>query len=76
MDRNRRTAIIVGVLYIVGTVAGILSVVITNPILNVPDYLSKVAANGNQFVLAVLLVLTMGLALAMIPVMVFPVSRK
>lgn len=65
-----------GVLYIIGTVAGILNMVITNPILNVPDYLSKIAAYENQFVLGVLLVLTMGLALAMVRVMIFPILRK
>ena len=32
MNSNRNTAIIVGVLYIIGTVAGILSVVLSTPI--------------------------------------------
>ena len=36
---NRTTAIIVGILYILGTVAGILSVVFTQPILGDPDFL-------------------------------------
>ncbi len=45
MDTNRKTAIIVGVLFIIGTVAGILSVVFTSSILNAPDYLMKVSAN-------------------------------
>jgi hypothetical protein len=73
---NRKTAIIVGVLYIIGTVAGVLSVVFTNPILGDPDYLIKVSANENQIVLGALFVLTMGLALAMVPVMLFPIFRK
>ena len=38
---SRKTAIIVGVLYIVGTVAGVLSVVFAGSILNDPDYLIK-----------------------------------
>ena len=37
MNSYRKTAIIVGVLFIIGTVAGILSVVITGPILDGPD---------------------------------------
>lgn len=73
---SRRTAIIVGVLFIVGTVAGVLSVLVTNPILEDPEYLGNVAANGNQLVVGALLVLTMGLALAMVPVVLFPVARK
>ena len=76
MNTNRRTAIIVGVLYIIGTVAGILSVVFSTPILNGPDFLSKVSANENQFIIAALFVLLMGLALALVPVMLFPILKK
>jgi hypothetical protein len=76
MNTNRKTAIIVGVLYIVGTVAGILCKVLTTPILDGPDYLVKVSANENQIVLAALFLLIMGLALAMVPVMMFPILKK
>ena len=76
MNTNRKTAIIVGVLYIIGTVAGILSVVFSTPILNGPDFLSKVSANENQFIIAALFVLLMGLALALVPVMLFPILKK
>jgi hypothetical protein len=76
MNTYRKTAIIVGVLYIIGTVAGVLSVVLSTPILDGPDYLTKVAANETQFVIAALLVLLMGLALAMVPVLLFPIFRK
>ena len=73
MNTDRKTAIIVGVLYIIGTVAGILSVVLSMPILDGPDFLIRVSANENQFVIAALFVLLMGLALAMVPVMMFPI---
>jgi len=73
---NRKAAIIVGVLYIIGTVAGILSVVFYGPILNGSDYLIKVSANENQIVLGALCVLTMGFALAMVSVMLFPIIKK
>ena len=76
MDTNKKTAIIVGVLYIIGTVAGILSVVFSTPILDGPDFLIKVSANENQFVVAALFVLLMGLALAMVPVVIFPILKK
>jgi len=76
MNTNRKTATIVGVLFIIGTVAGILSVVVTGPILNDLDYLIKVSANENQIVLGALFVLIMGLALAMVPVMMFPIFKK
>jgi hypothetical protein len=46
MNTHRSTAIIVGVLYIIGTVAGILSVVVSGPILNGSDFLIKVSARS------------------------------
>ncbi len=76
MKTYRKTAIIVGVLYIIGTVAGVLSVVATGPILGASDLLAKVAANPNQLTTSALLVLLMGLPLAMVPVMLFPIFRK
>ena len=72
----RKTAVIVGVLFIIGTVAGVLSVVFTGSTLTDPNYLVKVAENQNQVVTAALLVLTMALALAMVPLVIFPVLRK
>jgi hypothetical protein len=72
---KRKTAIMVGVLYIIGTVAGILSLVVTGPILESPDYLLQVSMNPNQIVIGALFVLTMGLALAMVPVMMFPILK-
>jgi Domain of unknown function (DUF4386) len=76
MSTNRKTAIIVGVLYIIGTVAGVLSVVVTQPILGGPDYLTKIAANESQIVTGILLVLTMGFALAMVPAVLFSILKK
>ncbi|MBN2115916.1 MAG: DUF4386 domain-containing protein [Anaerolineales bacterium] len=76
MNLNRKTAIIVGVLYIIGTVAGIFSLVFTEPVRNSQDYLVYVFANENQVIAGALFVLTMGLALAMVPVVAFPVLRK
>ena len=73
---SRKTAIMVGVLYIIGTVAGILSLVFTGPILESPDYLLQVSMNPNQIVIGALFVLTMGLALAMVPVMMFPILKS
>jgi len=76
MNTNRKTAIIVGVLFIIGTVAGILSAIITGPILNGPDYLTKINTNENQIIIGALCVLIMGFSLAMVPVMMFPILRK
>jgi hypothetical protein len=73
---HRKSAITVGVLFIIGTVAGVLSGILTEPILGDPDYLIKIAANENQIIIGSLLVLVMGFAVAMIPVVMFPILRK
>ena len=75
MDVSRKTAIMVGMLYIIGTVAGILSLVVTGPILESPDYLLQVSMNQNRIVIGALFVLIMGLALAMVPVIMFPILK-
>lgn len=76
MRTHRKTAIIVGTLFIIGTVAGILSVVATTPVLNGSDYLVKVSSDSNRLSIGALLVLTMGLSLAVVPVALFPIARK
>lgn len=76
MKSHRRIAITVGILFIIGTVSGVLSGLITAPILDAPDYLLKVAENEHQIMLSALFVLSMGLSLAMIPVVIFPILKK
>jgi hypothetical protein len=76
MKTNKRTAVMVGVLFIIGTVSGILSVVFAGAILAAPDYLGKIAANPTAMTLGALFVLIMGVALALIPVIIFPVLKK
>ena len=76
MNTYRKTAIIVGVLYIIGTVAGILCKVLTGSIQNDLNLLTKVTANENQIIVGALFLLIMGLALAMVPVMMFPILKK
>jgi hypothetical protein len=75
-NNNRKIAVIVGVLYILGTVMGVMSVIFTGPILDDPNYLIKVSENQSQIVIAALMVLTMCLALAMIPFVLFPVLKR
>ncbi len=76
MNAYRTIARTMGTLYILGTISGILSRVVTGPILSSQDLLASVSARGNQVTMGALFVLTMGLALAMIPVVGYPVLRK
>jgi hypothetical protein len=73
---HRRTAIIVGILYIIGTVSGILSLVFSDSVRNAQNYLNQVSAGETQIIIAALFIMTMGLALAMVPVMMYPVLKK
>ena len=45
---DRKTAAVVGVLFIIGTVSGVLGAVIGKPILGAPDYLTRLSANEGQ----------------------------
>jgi hypothetical protein len=76
MKPYRKTSVIVGLLFIIGTVAGILSGIVTGPTLGASEYLAQVAANEQSIILGAILVLVMGFSLAMIPVMMFPIFRK
>ena len=76
MNTYRSNAIIAGVLYIIGTVAGILSLVLSQPVRDAQDLLASVAANANQVIVATLFVLLMGLSLAMVPVVLYPILRR
>jgi len=76
MGTHNRTARIVGVLFIIGTVSGILSAVFTGGIFTEPDYLVRVAENEAQVLLGAAFVLLMGFSLAMVPVIMFPLFRE
>jgi len=69
------TARTVGILYITGTVAGILSTRFLT-IRNAPDYLARIAENPNALVVGAILTLLMGFARAFIPVFMYPILRK
>jgi len=76
MAADDRIARIVGVLFIIGTVAGILSVVVSGSLLDASDFLAEIARNDTRMIAGALFVLIMGLALAMVPIVAFPVLRK
>ena len=65
-----------GALFIIGDIAGVLSYVVTQGLLDGLNALTKIAANQSHLALGALLVLIMGLALAMIPVVMYPIFKK
>ena len=72
----RKATLLTGILYITATLAGILSLAVTGPIREAQDQLGYISANERQAVMGALLVLVMGLALAMIPVLIFPLLKR
>jgi hypothetical protein len=76
MNSNRKTAIIVGVLFIAATVAYSLGVILLGPILGSPDYLTKASESENQMILGAFLVLIDSVAVAGIGIAIYPILRK
>ncbi len=75
MDSNRKTAIIVGVLFITALVSSYLSGVFTGSI-DDPDYLTAVYANENQVLIGVLFQLILTASVVAIPIVMFPILKK
>jgi len=75
MDSNRKTAIIVGVLFLIATVIIIIGGIFSLSIYE-PDYLTAVSANENQVILGALLEIIATAAIVGIPIAVFPILKK
>jgi Domain of unknown function (DUF4386) len=74
---HRAAATTAGILYIIGTVAGVLSMVVAmSPVSGADDPLAAAAQHSGSVVTGALLVLVMGLSLAFVPVVLFPVLRR
>ncbi|MCE7980418.1 MAG: DUF4386 domain-containing protein [Caldilinea sp. CFX5] len=76
MNTNKNIARMVGWLYIIGTITHILTRVVTGSTRSSQDFLATISANGNPIVLGALFILTGALALALIPIIAYPVLRK
>jgi len=77
MYSNRKTAIVVGILFIFATVVNLLSnVAFLKPILDAPDYLSRIFASENQILIGSLLHIIASFACAGIAIALYPVLRK
>ncbi len=76
MNTYRKNASLAGALYIIGTVAGVLSLALSAPLRDPQNLLTSVAANAGQVRSAALCVLLMGLSLAMIPIVLHPILRR
>ena len=75
MDSIRKTALIVGVLFIIATVATLVSFFFFEFIYD-SDYLTIVSVNENQLMIGVLFMLTAIAAIVGIPIAIFPIVKK
>ncbi len=77
MSTSRRLAVVAGVLFIVATVADVISrAVLVQPILGAPDYLARVSTNEGQVLLGALFLLIGAVAAAGIAIALYPVLKK
>jgi hypothetical protein len=76
MNSDKKTARIIGILFIIGTIAGVISLAFTRPSLGSTEYLTKMAAQDSQVLLGVLCVIIMAIACASIGIMLYPVLRR
>ena len=76
MNTYRKNALGVGIFYIIGTVSGVLSMLNLGSFLEDPNYLANIAADETKVILGAVYILIMGLALAMVPVLLYPIFKK
>ncbi len=72
----RWNAAIVGVAFIIATAAGSVAAAIGSPILETPDYLSKIAANEGTVLLGAFLTFLMSVACAGVGLGLYPILRR
>jgi len=76
MNSAKKTATIVGALFITATVAYSLSVILLDRILGGSDYLTKASVNENFVIIGALLVLIDAVAVAGIAIVIYPILKK
>ena len=76
MKTHRKTAIIVGVLFILATVLSLIGSTLIRSVIDTPNYLTTVSANGNQMIIGALLELAAAISVVLIPAMMFPILKQ
>jgi hypothetical protein len=76
MDSDRRTASVVGALFVVATVASVLGSVVLGSVLDGPDYLVGLSGHESRVILAVLLFLIAASSAFGTAFLLFPILRR
>lgn len=73
---NRKTATVVGVLFILGTVPALLSLPLGLNTVNAPDHLTAISTNEGQMIIFTAVKFIMGMACAGIGLALYPILKK
>ena len=73
---DRATARVVGALFLVGTIAGLVGLPLQESVVGGGDYLTEASAHPDRLATGVLLQLVMGVAVVSIAVVIYPVLRR
>jgi hypothetical protein len=76
MKTYQSNARLAGILYILGTVFGVLSLVVYGDLFTGEDYLTQIAANPSQLTLGSFFVLLMGISLSAMGIFLYPIFKK
>jgi len=76
MKSNRKTGIIVGVLFIIALALDLIGRGIYEPVLNAPDFFVSAYANKMQLIIGILLEFLCAPAIVIIPILLFPILKK
>ncbi len=76
MINPRKSAILIAVLFIIATVASVLSAVLIGPVLADPDYLGAASMNANIVTMAAVSMLIAAASIVGIPITLFPIIRR
>ena len=76
MDSYRKTAIIVGVLFIIATVTSLISGTLVESVIEGTEDLANVTANENEMIIAAILLIALAISVVLIPAFLFPILKK
>lgn len=73
---NRKTAAVVGVLFILGTVPALLSLPLAQNTVSAPDHLTAISTNASQMIIFTAVKFIMGVACAGIGLALYPILKR
>lgn len=76
MKAYRKTAVAVGVLYILATAMALLGSALTSGVSGAADHLAELAGSGDRFVAGALLAVASGLCVVVLAGLLFPILRR